>query len=176
MLIRSATSADWPAIWPFFLAIVTDGESYTFPDDITEAEAEADWMGHERVLVLEHEGRVAATAVLGPNKPGRGSHVANASFMIDPAFAGRGIGRHLGEHVLELARSGGYRSMQFNAVVETNVAAVRLWQSLGFTIVGTVPEAFDSRRHGLVGLHVMHRPLGAPDPALDQRGERHRGT
>ena len=49
--------------------------------------------------------------------------------------------------------------MQFNAVVETNVAAVRLWQDLGFAVVGTVPEAFESRRHGRVGLHVMHRYL-----------------
>ena len=49
--------------------------------------------------------------------------------------------------------------MQFNAVVETNEAAVRLWQALGFSIIGTVPEAFDHPRLGLVGLHVMHRSL-----------------
>jgi hypothetical protein len=53
----------------------------------------------------------------------------------------------------------GYRAIQFNAVVETNTAAVRLWQELGFRIIGTVPEAFDSTQHGLVGLHVMHLPL-----------------
>ena len=50
-------------------------------------------------------------------------------------------------------------AMQFNAVVETNTAAVKLWQDLGFTIIGTVPEAFDSPAHGRVGLHVMHRYL-----------------
>jgi ribosomal protein S18 acetylase RimI-like enzyme len=49
--------------------------------------------------------------------------------------------------------------MQFNAVVESNTSAVRLWQSLGFEIVGTVPEAYDHREHGLVGLHVMFLPL-----------------
>jgi ribosomal protein S18 acetylase RimI-like enzyme len=49
--------------------------------------------------------------------------------------------------------------MQFNAVVETNGPAVRLWQSLGFQIIGTVPEAFDHSKHGLVGLHVMFRRL-----------------
>jgi ribosomal protein S18 acetylase RimI-like enzyme len=43
--------------------------------------------------------------------------------------------------------------------VETNTAAVRLWQSLGFRIIGTVPEAFHHPTHGYVGLHVMHRPL-----------------
>jgi L-amino acid N-acyltransferase YncA len=174
MLIRAAVPADWPAIWPFFRVIVADGESYTYPDEMTSAEAEADWMGHEHVFVVEDEERVVASAVLGPNRPGRGAHVANASFMIDPAHAGRGIGRLLGEHVLEAARAAGYRAMQFNAVVETNAAALRLWRSLGFTVVGTVPEAFDSRRHGLVGLHVMHRSLvgTGPDPDLDRRERR----
>jgi L-amino acid N-acyltransferase YncA len=162
VLIRAGTAGDWPAIWPFFHAIVADGESYTYPENIGSADAEADWMGHDQVLVVEDEGRVVASAVLGPNRPGRGAHVANASFLIDPAQSGRGIGRRLGQHVIEQARSAGYRAMQFNAVVETNVAAVRLWRSLGFDIICTVPEAFDSRRHGLVGLHVMHRSLLEP--------------
>ena len=65
----------------------------------------------------------------------------------------------LGEWALEWAREQGYAAMQFNAVVETNTAAVALWRDLGFTVVGTVPEAFDSATHGLVGLHVMHRYL-----------------
>jgi ribosomal protein S18 acetylase RimI-like enzyme len=49
--------------------------------------------------------------------------------------------------------------MQFNAVAETNVEAVALYRSLGFSIVGTAPEAFDHPEHGLVGLHVMHLKL-----------------
>ena len=49
--------------------------------------------------------------------------------------------------------------MQFNAVVETNIAAVKLWQALGFQIIGTVPEAFEHARLGRVGLHIMYRRL-----------------
>ncbi len=79
--------------------------------------------------------------------------------MVDPAARGKGVGRQLGEHVVEWARAEGYRSIQFNAVVETNTSAVKLWQDLGFQIIGTVPEAFDHRVHGLVGLHVMHLQL-----------------
>ncbi len=56
-------------------------------------------------------------------------------------------------------REQGYRGIQFNAVVETNTAAVRLWHSLGFVTVGTVPGAFDSRAHGYVGLLVMYLDL-----------------
>jgi GNAT superfamily N-acetyltransferase len=102
---------------------------------------------------------VLGSAKAGPNRPGRGAHVATASFMVDPAHAGRGVGRALGEHVVAWASAAGFRAMQFNAVVETNSAAVALWQSLGFRVLTTVPEAFDHAEHGLVGLHVMHRRL-----------------
>lgn len=91
--------------------------------------------------------------------PARGSHVATASLMVSPLARGRGVGRLLGEWALTWARLQGCAAVQFNAVVETNLAAVALWQDLGFQIIGTVPEAFDSTAHGRVGLHVMHRHL-----------------
>ena len=78
---------------------------------------------------------------------------------MDPAYQGHGVGRALGEHVVGWARAAGYHGMQFNAVVETNTSAVRLWQALGFEILTTVPEAFNHVRYGLVGLHVMYRRL-----------------
>ncbi len=99
------------------------------------------------------------TAKMHPNQGGAGSHVATASFMVDPEHAGKGVGRALGEHVLTWARSAGYRAMQFNAVVETNTGAVALWRSLGFEVLATVPEAFQHPTHGYVGLHIMHRYL-----------------
>ena len=130
-------------------------------EDLTAETARSWWLepAPAHAVVAELEGRVLGSAKMGPNRPGRGSHVATASFMADPAATGRGVGRALGEHMLTWAGGQGYRAVQFNAVVETNTAAVALWRSLGFTIVGTVPEAFDHSRHGLVGLHVMHRFL-----------------
>ncbi|WP_375406419.1 GNAT family N-acetyltransferase [uncultured Amnibacterium sp.] len=159
MLIRPATDADWASIFPFFSAIVEDGETYTYPQGLSSDEAKALWLGQQHVVVAEEGSRVLGSATMGPNRGGRGSHVGTASFMVDGAARGRGIGRALGEHMLAWSREAGFRAVQFTAVVETNTAAVALWQSLGFRIVGTVPEAFDSRAHGLVGLHVMHRFL-----------------
>ena len=157
--IRDATEEDWTQIWPWWAAIVAAGETYAYPEDLSSDQARELWFSPRRVVVLVEDGEVLGTATMGPNRPGRGDHVGTASFMVSPAAAGRGVGRALGEHVVRWHRDQGFRAIQFNAVVETNAAAVHLWQSLGFTIVGTVPEAFRSRAHGLVGLHVMHLPL-----------------
>ncbi|MBI5162135.1 MAG: GNAT family N-acetyltransferase [Micrococcales bacterium] len=159
--IRPARGEDWARIHPFWAAIVADGESYTYPEGLTSDAARALWMEPPpwRVVVLEEEGRILGSAKMGPNRPGRGDHVATASFMVAAAARGRGVGRRLGEDMIAWARASGYRAIQFNAVVATNEGAVRLWTGLGFRIVGTVPEAFRSRRHGLVGLHLMHLPL-----------------
>jgi L-amino acid N-acyltransferase YncA len=160
--IREATDEDWPRIWPFFARIVADGESYAFPEDLTEETARPWWMEQppaRTVVAVDGAGTVLGSAKTGPNRPGRGAHIATASFMVDPDCSGRGVGRELGEHVVDWAREAGYHGMQFNAVVETNTAAVSLWRSLGFDVLTTVPEAFDSARHGRVGLHVMFRYL-----------------
>ena len=161
MDIRVATHDDWSQIWPFFRDIVADGETYAYPADLTPERSEALWnLGPRATTVVAVDGdQVLGAATIGPNRPGRGSHVATASFMVSPAARGLGVGRGLGEYAIRWATDAGYHAMQFNAVVDTNVAAVRLWETLGFETVGIVPEAFDSRTHGLVGLRVMYRRL-----------------
>src|SRR5579859_2412667 len=163
MIIRTAVDEDWSRIYPFLAAIVAAGETYAFPEGLDEDSARPLWMvpppWHVAVAQDEADGTVLGSVKVGPNRPGRGAHVSNASFMVDPAARGRGVGRALGRYALGWARSAGYRSMQFNAVVETNEAAVRLWRSLGFEVVGTVPEAFRHPRYGFVGLHVMYQRL-----------------
>ena len=137
--------------------------TYAYPEQLPSAEAQALWMGQGRVVVAELDGEVVGTATMGPNRPGRGSHIATGSFMVLPAAAGRGVGRRLGEHLVEWARQEGFRGIQFNAVVETNEPAIRLWRSLGFVVVGTVPGAFCHPERGYVGLHVMFLDLTGPD-------------
>ncbi len=160
--IRKATPEDWEAIWPFFRAIVAAGETYAYDPAIGKEDARRLWMvapPGRTVVATDAEGKVLGTASMYANRPGPGSHIASASFMVDPRHAGRGTGRALGEDMLDWARRRGFRAVQFNAVVESNERAVALWRSLGFTVLATVPEAFDHPRHGYVGLHIMHRSL-----------------
>jgi GNAT superfamily N-acetyltransferase len=159
--IRAATDHDWPRIWPFFEATVRAGETYAYPLDLTLETGRDLWMADPpgATVVLEDGGELLGSARMGLNRPGRGDHIGTASFMVAPEARGRGVGRALGEYVVQWHRDQGYRGIQFNAVVETNTAAVRLWRSLGFEIVGTVPGAFRSPINGYVGLHVMYLSL-----------------
>jgi GNAT superfamily N-acetyltransferase len=164
MDIRTATEDDWPAIWPFWREIVEAGETYAYPLGATSEAARGWWFDGSHVVVAteagQGDGKVLGSAKMGPNRPGRGAHVGTASFMVDPAARGRGVGRRLGEHMIAWHREQGFAGIQFNAVVETNTAAVRLWQDLGFEVVGTVPRAFETPSQGRVGLHVMYLDLG----------------
>jgi L-amino acid N-acyltransferase YncA len=160
--IRDATPADWPAIWPFLHEIVAAGETYTLERDLDERSARALWMLEppgRTVVAVDDDGTVLGSAKMNPNHRGPAAHVASASFMVDPRHSRSGVGRALGEHVLGWARDSGYRAMQFNAVVETNTRAVALWRSLGFEVIGTLPEGFAHPTEGYVGLHIMHRRL-----------------
>jgi L-amino acid N-acyltransferase YncA len=159
--IRRAEDDDWAGIWPIWRDTVAAGDTYVWLPGTPEEEARAAWMlpPPAEVLVVEDGGRIVATALLQPNKVGLGDHVANAGFMVDPSVAGRGVGRQLAEAVLERAGDAGYEAMQFNAVVATNDRAVRLWRSMGFEVVGRVPQGFRHARHGLVDLLLMHRRL-----------------
>ena len=160
MTIRPATGADADAIWRIFQAVVAGGDTYVFLPDTPRAEAVAYFLGSAiRSWVVEDDGRVAGMYKIVPNYIGLGSHVANASFMVDPAAQGKGVGRLMGEHCLDEARRAGYRAMQFNFVVSTNTAAVELWKKLGFQTVGTLPRAFRHATLGDVDALVMHRFL-----------------
>jgi L-amino acid N-acyltransferase YncA len=160
VVIRQATEHDQDAIWDIFQAVVAAGDTYAFEPETPREEALAYWFhSGTRTYVAEREGRVVGTYLLRPNRPGLGSHVSNAAFMVSPSARGLGIGRAMGEHCLDEARRLGYRAMQFNFVVSTNEAAVELWKRLGFTIVGTLPGAFCHRGRGFVDAYVMYRSL-----------------
>jgi GNAT superfamily N-acetyltransferase len=162
MVIRDARPDDWRLIWPFLRRIVAAGETYAYDRDMDEPEARRIWMLRSparTVVATDSEDNVLGTANMYANRGGPGSHVASASFMVDPDRSGRGTGRRLGEDFLDWARESGFRAAQFNAVVETNERAVALWRSLGFEVLASVPEAFDHPKRGYVGLLIMYRFL-----------------
>lgn len=161
MIVRDYTDSDWAGIWPFLRDILHDGETYCMPTDTTEDTARTWWTGkpNGRVFVAEDGGVILGTGEMHPNQAGGGSHVANAGFMVAPGASGRGVGRAIATRVIQAATDDGYRAMQFNAVVETNVGAVHLWESLGFRTLATVPGAFRHPTRGYVGLNVMFREL-----------------
>ena len=166
--VRRAAEADWPGIWAVMEPVVRAGETYCWDRGMEEDAARAEWMEPAPSAVyvaVDADGTVLGTALLHPNRPGPGDHVANASFMTHAAHSGRGIARSLAAHVLAEAGRQGYAAMQFNAVVEANRRAVALWQSLGFRILATVPKAFRHPVEGLTGLHIMYRELG-PEAAV----------
>jgi len=160
MQIRRAVESDFAAMWPIFQAVVADGRTWVFTVETSHADAFALWFGPGvSSYVAEDDGRVVGMYKFAANQPGRGSHVANAGFMVDPQCAGKGIGRAMGEHCLREARRAGFLAMQFNIVVSTNEAALALWTKLGFSVAGTLPEVFLDEELGYVDAFVMHRFL-----------------
>jgi L-amino acid N-acyltransferase YncA len=158
--IREATAADRDAIWDIFHEVVAARDTYAFDPGMSRHDALGYWFQADtQTYVAESRGRIAGTYILRPNQSGGGSHVANAAFMVAPDARGQGIGRAMAEHCLSEARRLGFRAMQFNFVVSTNESAVRLWQKLGFKIVGTLPGAFRHPEKGYIDVYVMHRSL-----------------
>jgi ribosomal protein S18 acetylase RimI-like enzyme len=159
--IRPAIPADFDAIWDIFSSIIEAGETYPFAPDTTRAVGYEYWFGAAATTFVAVRGRERVLGMyrIVTNQVGRGAHVANASYMVSPLAQGAGIGRLLGEHSLLQARAMGYLAMQFNYVVSTNTAAVKLWKQLGFTIVGTLPKAYRHPRLGFVDAYVMYQLL-----------------
>ena len=147
-------------MWPIFQAVVADGATYVFGAETSYEDALAFWFGAGSTChVAEEEGKIVGMYRFVANQRGRGSHVANAAFMVDPQSSGKGVGRAMGVHCLHEAKRAGFRAMQFNLVVRTNEAAVSLWKKLGFSIVGTLPEVFRHESLGFVDAYVMYRFL-----------------
>jgi L-amino acid N-acyltransferase YncA len=160
MLIRPARPEDAVAIWSIIRPIIRAGETYALDPQMSEADALAYWWGPDKeTFVAEEDGSILGTYYMRPNQAGGGAHVCNCGYMTSTAATGRGIARLMCKHSLDRARAQGYRAMQFNFVVSTNERAVRLWESLGFMIVGRLPLAFRHPTRGYVDALVMFQSL-----------------
>lgn len=160
MNIRAATADDDEGIWRILQPTFRAGETYPLPHDISRADALAYWRAPAHsIFVAEQAGTLVGSYYLRANNRGGGAHVANCGYVVAPDAFGRGVARAMCAHSLDQARQRKFTAMQFNFVIASNERAVRLWQSLGFTVVGRLPGAFQHPRLGLVDAYVMMRNL-----------------
>lgn len=160
MKLRLACPEDEESIWEMFADVIRGGDSYVCDENTTREEALDYWMGTQvQCFVAEIDGVIVGAHLLRPNRPGRGSHIANASFMVHKSARGKGVGVLLGQHAIDEAIRQGYRGIQFNFVVSTNTAAVALWTKLGFRIIGTTPGGYNHATLGYVDVYTMYLSL-----------------
>lgn len=163
MQVRQAKKSDLDAMWRICQAVIAAGDALPFSDDFDRDTFQAHWFGSHTPFIATTEAGVLGMYKFGANYPGRGSHVASATYLVSPEAQGQAIGRALVQHSLAQAQDAGYVAMQFNYVVSTNAPAVELYRKLGFAVVGTLPKAFQHKQLGLVDAYVMHRFLPSPD-------------
>ncbi|OZG71734.1 GNAT family N-acetyltransferase [Hahella sp. CCB-MM4] len=157
--IRPASMDDFNTMWNIFQSVIETGDALPFGESFDRDTFHQDWFTSHPAYVATNESGVIGMYKMGANYPDLGAHVSSATFLVSPDVQGKGVGRALVCHSLERARSEGFSAMQFNYVVSTNVAAVELYKSLGFSIAGTLPKAFRHKRLGLVDAYVMFRFL-----------------
>jgi L-amino acid N-acyltransferase YncA len=158
--IREARPADADGIWAILVPVLATGETYALPRDMERAAALAYWLAPDKTTyVVVSDDKIAGTYYLRANQQGGGAHVANCGYVTAGWAQGRGLARAMCAHSLAAARKAGFRAMQFNLVVSSNERAVRLWQDMDFSIIGTLPGAFAHPQRGDVDAHVMWRSL-----------------
>ena len=160
MKIRPATPEDFDAIWPIFHEIVSRAETYAYAPDTNKEQAFRLWMEAPRLtFVAEEAGQVLGTYYLKTNQGGPGDHVCNCGYMVSSSARGRGLATAMCQHSQRIAKTLGYKAMQFNFVASTNEGAVKLWTKLGFATAGRLPKAFKHPAQGYVDALVMYKWL-----------------
>lgn len=172
-LIREYQASDRPEIWSLLHATFLDGDTYTFPPESTEEEIHGAWVDvpAKTFVACDADGQILATYFIKPNQPGLGAHVCNCGYVVSPKARGQGIASQMCEHSQAVAIAMGFRAMQFNFVVSTNEPAIRLWEKLGFSVVGRLPGAFHHRQLGYVDALVMFKELAPRDSVGAPAGE-----
>jgi L-amino acid N-acyltransferase YncA len=158
--IRKANWSDRMLIWDIFHQVIQSGDTYTHPPDTSFSTFKKYWFARgQKCFVLLEDGLLLGSYILKNNQPGLGAHIANASYMVNPAHQGKGIGKKLCTHSIGEAKKSGYLGIQFNIVVSTNKGAIHLWKKMGFQIIGTTPGGFKHQREGYVDTYIMFRKL-----------------
>jgi GNAT superfamily N-acetyltransferase len=155
-----AADSDKEPVWPIIKAVIADGDTYVNSPDSSEEEMLDYWFSPEKhVYVAEEEGKILGTYWLKANQSGLGNHIGNGAYMVSPQAKGKGVGKLMALHSIEEAKRIGFHAIQFNFVVSSNTIAVNLWKSIGFQIIGEIPDAFRHSKLGLTSAYIMYRKL-----------------
>jgi ribosomal protein S18 acetylase RimI-like enzyme len=158
---RAEELKDYDKVWDIFTNVISTGDTYVFdpetPKDTLHKNWFADYM--DTFVAVDDNEEIVGTYIIKPNQIDLGNHIANCSYMVNPKYQGRGVGKLLCEHSIKFAKEKGFLGIQFNIVVSTNESAVKLWQKFGFAIIGTTPKAFRHKTLGLVDTYIMYKEL-----------------
>lgn len=158
--IRIATDLDFDEIWDIFHRVIASGDTYAHSPHTTKEDAYFFWMPpHKKTYVAMLHGKIVGTYFIKANQPDSGSHIANAAYIVHPEQQGKGIGFAIVTHSIEEAKKLGFTAMQFNLVVSTNAPAIKLYEKLGFKIIGTTPQGFKHPTQGFVDAYILHKFL-----------------
>lgn len=158
--IRKATEEDKAGVWKIIKAVIAGGDTYVFDPETSESEMIAFWFSPEKhVYVAVDENEIVGTYLLKANQPGLGDHVGNGAYMVSPEAKGKRVGKTMALHSIEQAREIGYQAIQFNFVVKSNTVAVNLWKSVGFEVIGEIPDAIRHKENGLTNAYIMYRKV-----------------
>jgi ribosomal protein S18 acetylase RimI-like enzyme len=161
MTFRRITEADSDDLWNIIHTVIQSGDTYVYSPDSSREKMLEIWFDiHKYAYLCEIEGQVVGTFFIKANQPDLGSHVANAGYMVHPDFRGKGIAEAMCRFSMQEAKRLGFKAMQFNIVMATNLGAIRLWQKCGFEIIGTLPKVFQHQVLGLTDALVMYQWLG----------------
>lgn len=157
--------SDYDSVWAIFKRVIATGDTYVFDPNSPKEDLSKYWFADYMDTFVATDGDdVLGTYIIKPNQVGLGNHIANCSYMVNPDYHGRGTGKRLCEHSINVAKNKGYLGIQFNIVVSTNKPAVKLWQKFGFDIIGTTPHGFRHRDLGLVDTYIMFKDLRLDTP------------
>ncbi|MFT3901599.1 MAG: GNAT family N-acetyltransferase [Niabella sp.] len=164
MYIRKADKEkDYDKVWEIFSRVISTGDTYVFDPDTPKEELDKHWFADymDTFVAVDEADEILGTYIIKPNQIGLGNHIANCSYMVNPAHQGKGTGKLLCQHSINFAKEKGYSGIQFNIVVSTNKAAVSLWQKFGFGIIGTTPKGFRHKSLGMVDTYIMFKDLSS---------------
>ena len=143
MRIRAYEASDLPEMIAIWNEVVEAGDAFPQEEPLDAAEGAAFFASQSYCGVAEDEkGAVCGLYILHPNNVGRCGHICNASYAVQGNRRGQHIGEKLVLDCLAQAKKLGFRVLQFNAVVESNIHARHLYERLDFIQLGTIPGGF----------------------------------